>query len=321
MIKATIRNSPYCEEIVFPCSEKELSKRLEKLGIAPDHLAPVGTVIEIEPYEIGLTDCDVSLDALNYLGKRMDGMSEGERNQFLAALSCDEDEVGFVWGLKDIINLTFNLERFTLIEDTSDLEKVGLTHMLDIRGVIPKSKLKERSWLAEEGKKLLDSGNGIQTEYGLLFVNEEKEFREVFNGRTFPVYYCDPNAVISVEITYNGLKELVELPTEDIAIKKALYRLGADSLAQCKLETSSQYDITSNWRNKITELEESKDLFALNAMLKSEDVLMKNDSIFKKEITQRLSREEYNFSTENDEIAVTLSGGDVVKIRDKDVLY
>ena len=142
MIIATIQNTPYCEDIIFLCSEKELSKRLEKLGIAPDHLAPTGTVIEIEPYEIGLIDCEVSLDALNYLAKRMDGLSEGERHQFLAALSCDEDEVGFGWGLKDIINLTFNLERFTLIEDTSDLEKVGLTHMRNIRGIIPKSKLK-----------------------------------------------------------------------------------------------------------------------------------------------------------------------------------
>ena len=185
MIIATIQNTPYCEDIIFPCSEKELSKRLEKLGIAPDHLASTGTVIEIEPYEIGLIDCEVSLDALNYLAKRMDGMSEGERNQFLAALSCDEDEVGFGWGLKDIINLTFNLERFTLIEDTSDLEKVGHTHMLNVRGALSKSEYSNSEWLVEEGKKLLDSGKGIQTEYGLLFVNEENEFREVFNGTTF----------------------------------------------------------------------------------------------------------------------------------------
>lgn len=99
MIKATIQNSPYCTEIRFPCSETELSKKLGEIGINPEHLAPMATVIEIEPEEMSmLTDCDVSLDALNFLGKRMDGMSKGERDQFLAVLSCPEISEG--WGLK-----------------------------------------------------------------------------------------------------------------------------------------------------------------------------------------------------------------------------
>ena len=91
MIKATIQNSPYCTEIRFPCSETELSKRLGEIGMNPEHLAPMATVIEIEPSELSvLEDCDVSLDALNYLGKRFDGMDESEYKQFLAVLSCPE---------------------------------------------------------------------------------------------------------------------------------------------------------------------------------------------------------------------------------------
>ena len=72
MIKATIQNSPYCTEMTFPCTEKELSEKLGEIGIDKEHLAPTGTVIDIEPVELSvLTDCEVSLDALNYLGKRM----------------------------------------------------------------------------------------------------------------------------------------------------------------------------------------------------------------------------------------------------------
>ena len=60
MIKATIQNIPYCTEIVFPCTETELSKKLGELGMNPEHLAPIATVIEIEPSELTvLTDCDV----------------------------------------------------------------------------------------------------------------------------------------------------------------------------------------------------------------------------------------------------------------------
>ena len=133
MIKATIQNSPYCTEINFPCSETELSKKLGELGMNPEHLVPMATVLEIEPVELSvLEDCDVSLDALNYLGKRLDGMSDLEQKRFLAVLS--QEEICEGWGLKNIINLTFNLPRYTLIEDTDDLERIGRIHMLNVRG-------------------------------------------------------------------------------------------------------------------------------------------------------------------------------------------
>ena len=104
MIKATIQNTPYCTEMTFPCAETELLKNLGELGIDKDHLAPTGMIIDIEPAELStLIDCEVSLDALNYLGKRMDGMENLEEKQFLAVLSCDELKMN--WGLKNIINL------------------------------------------------------------------------------------------------------------------------------------------------------------------------------------------------------------------------
>lgn len=78
MIKATIQNSPYCTVIRFPCSETELSKKIGELGMNLEHLAPMATIIGIEPAELSLlTDCDVSLDTLNYLGKKLDGLDDG----------------------------------------------------------------------------------------------------------------------------------------------------------------------------------------------------------------------------------------------------
>ncbi len=232
MIKATIQNSPYCTEIRFPCSETELSKKLGEIGMNPEHLAPMATVIEIVPSELSvLADCDVSLDALNYLGKRLDGLDKLERKQFLAALSCEETGIGY--GLKNIINLTDNLARYTLIEDTDDLERIGLIHMLNVRGGLSESEYTNSEWLAAEGGKLLDSGKGIDTEYGKLFINEDIAFEENFNGTTFPPYINDPDAFVMVEIGYGGLFEYAEMPCEDIAIKKALCRLGADDILDC----------------------------------------------------------------------------------------
>ena len=266
MIKATIQNSPYCTEIIFPCSETELSKKLGELGMNMEHLAPMATVLEIEPYELSaLTDCDISLDALNYLGKRLDGMDSSEYRQYRAVLSCSEISEG--WGLKNMINLTYNLARYTLIEDTDDLERIGRVHMLNVRGALSEAEYTNSEWLAEEGMKLLESGSGIDTEYGKIYVNEDVPFDEIFNGTTFPAYLCEPHTVAAVEIGYSDLTELVELPCEDIAIKKALCRLGADSIKNCKITADSIRDVSDEWSEKITEVEKTKDLAALEKSL------------------------------------------------------
>ena len=322
MIKATIQNSPYCTEIRFPCSETELSKKLGEIGMNPEHLAPMATVIEIVPSELSvLADCDVNLDALNYLGKRLDGLDKLERKQFLAALSCEETGIGY--GLKNIINLTDNLARFTLIESTDDIERIGLIHMLNIRGGLSESECNNSEWLIDEGRKLLESGKGIDTEYGKLFINEDIPFEENFNGTTFPPYINDPDAFVMVEIGYGGLFEYAEMPCEDIAIKKALCRLGADDILDCKIEVDSSRDISDEQWEKICEVEKTKDIFGLNELLKTEDILLKQqpESIFQKEIARRLSEEEYNFSFENGEFSVKLNCGDVIKIRKDDVLH
>ena len=318
MIKATIQRTPYATEMSFPCTEAQLSTWLDELRMNPEHLCPAATVTQIEPTELSvLEDCEVSLDALNYLAKRMDGMDAKELNQFFAVLTCDEIDIR--WGLKNIINLTFNLDRFTLIEDTSDIEKVGLTHMLNIRGGIACSELENKGWLIEEGQKLLDSGKGIQTEYGLLFVNDGIEFAEIFNGTTFPQYYCDPDAVASVEIFYCGLTEYVELPCEDIALKKAVCRLGADNVKSCRLAVDTFKNIPSEWQDKFGEFEKSRDIFGLNEMLKTEDICLNQEqsaSVFMTEVERKLRSEGYDVAKDGDFLVVSQDGRAIASVND-----
>ena len=323
MVKATIQNNPYCTEMAFPCTETELLKKLDELGIDKEHLAPTGMVIDIEPAELSmLMDCEVSLDALNYLGKRMDGMEKLESEQFLAVLSCDE--LNMDWGLKNIINLTFNLPRYTLIKDTNDFECAGRRHLFNIRGYLSASEAENKEWLAEEGKKLINSGKGIDTEYGKLFVNEEIPFEEIFKGTAFPPYYCDPDAVVSVEVSYNGETELVDLPNEDIVIKKTLARLGANSIGDCELTVDGYCDIADEWREKIKAVENTKDLYGLNNLLKTEDIRIKQEqpvSIFNKEVTKKLSGEGYDVTADGEWLTVALNGNALVKINDSDIVY
>ncbi|MCM1335469.1 MAG: hypothetical protein NC084_13050, partial [Bacteroides sp.] len=310
------QSSPYATEMTFPCTEAQLSKWLDELRMNPEHLCPAATVTEIEPSELSvLEDCEVSLDALNYLAKRLDGMDELERKQFFAALTCDKVNIGY--GLKNIINLTFNLDRFTLIQDTSDLRMVGRTHMLNIRGGIATSELENKEWLVEEGKKLLDSGKGIQTEYGLLFVNNEIKFEDFFEGTVFPQYLCDPDAVVSVEIDYGSRTETVELPCEEIAIKKALFRLGAKDIKDCHLMVDTFRDIHSEWQDRFGEFEKSRDIFGLNNLLKNTDVRMEQPpSVFMTEVERKLRGEGYDVAKDEDFLVISQNDRAIACVND-----
>ena len=155
--------------------------------------------------------------------------------------------------------------------------------MLNIRGGLSESEYTNSDWLAAEGRKLLESGTGIDTEYGKLFINEDIPFEENFNGTTFPPYLYNGSPV-AVDIGYMGLTEMVEIPCEDMAIKKALCRLGADDILDCKIEVDSSRDISDEQWEKICEVEKTKDIFGLNKLLKSEGVHIKQEkpvSLFK----------------------------------------
>lgn len=264
MIEATIQDSPYSTIIRFPCSEKELSEKLGEIGVNPEHLSHVGTIVDIEPAELSvLKGCEVSLDALNYLGKRLDGICDSEIKQFLAVLFCDKLEMK---DLRNIINLTFNLPQFTLIEDADNLEQPGLTLILNISGGVPTSELEDREWPVEEGRKLINSGKEFDTKYDKIFVNEEVPFEELFNGTNFLAYYYDSESKAAVEISCDGLTELVELPCEDFEIKKAIFRLGADTVRNCTFEIKSILDLPNEWQLKFREIERIKDIYSLMSL-------------------------------------------------------
>lgn len=108
-------------------------------------------------------------------------------------------------------------------------------------------------------------------------MNEEIPFEEIFKGTAFSPYYCDPDAVVSVEVSYNGETELVDLPNEDIVIKKTLARLGANSIGDCELTINGYCDIADEWWEKIKTVENTKDLYGLNNLLKTEDIRIKQE--------------------------------------------
>lgn len=206
----------------------------------------------------------VNLDELNYLGKRMESFSTLDNDQFLIGISkLDSKEV------KDLINLTFNLNHFTLCRDVSSYGKIGREYVLNTEGAVPVHDEDDPKY-AVIGKELIDKGLAQITERGLLIYNPFDALEEVYDGHTFPEYYYN-NSLLSLNAGYGGRTELLQLPDEALAIKKAIDRLGAPSAEDCSYTVTFHKFKGDEWLNRVQEIIAREGIYEANAMLKTLD--------------------------------------------------
>lgn len=228
-IRATLElGNRRTETVAFPCADSKIKKMLEhrtdddRYTVYVDELtAPSWMKIIEKTY--------VNIHELNYLAKRMDAMDDNELAKMGAALS----RFG-VFDLSQYINYTFNLDRVTLVRDISNLQKVGAMHYMETHGGYCTTEEYNNPQRAVEARELLERRNGILTDYGLLFINDEVPFEPVYNGITFPEYWYEGMDKTGIELTYQDRKEYLYCPCEDESVEFALERLGADRVEQCE---------------------------------------------------------------------------------------
>ena len=218
------------ETVAFPCADSKIKQMLahrtddDKYTVYVDELTEPSWMKAIEK-------TDVNIHELNYLAKRMDAMDDNELAKMGAALSR--------FGVSDLsqsINYTFNLNRITLVRDISNLQKVGAMHYMETHGGCCTSEEYNNPQRAAEARELLERGNGILTDYGLLFINDEVPFEPIYNGVNFPEYWYEGMDKTGIELTYQDRKEYLYCPCEDESVEFALERLGVDDIAKCGAE-------------------------------------------------------------------------------------
>ena len=233
MITVTVRYGDNYADIEFPCSDSYLRSKLMELQVDNPDQTTLFLSDVIEPEALScLKDGFANLDELNYLAKRMDSFFGNEEIQFFEALKLEHFTEP-----KDLINLTFNLDKYTIIQDVSNMGKVGREYLLNRDGCIPAHD-EDNPKYAVIGRELLQSGTGVFTEHGLLFPDRSRPFEELYNGQTFPPYLYNQCLLVG-EIKYEGNTEFVYLPDDDMAIGKALKRLGAKSPDVCTIILSA----------------------------------------------------------------------------------
>ena len=235
MIKLKIKYGNSQTDLRFPCTEKEMNAALER--IHAEDVTPLELYVSevIFPEELGcLQDRFVNLDEVNYLGKRMDSFFGDEEYQFYEAMKLEGFDT-----LPDLINLSFNLSRYPLIQDISDMGKIGREYLLTV--------------------------NGIFTEHGLLFVDEDTPFVRDYDGQNFPAYVYE-EMLCFIRAEYNGKTEFLYLPCEEEAIDKAFARLGAPTPDDVELSWEDICIESEKWTERFKEIAAEEGVYEVNRL-------------------------------------------------------
>lgn len=267
MFKIRIKNFDNEIDVQFPITESELYAKLAEIHAVAGQLAPQSAfVAEVYwPEELSvLKGRFANLDELNYLARRMESFDYHENDQFLIGITKLRKPTE-----KELINLTFNLDHFTLCKDVSSYGKIGRQYVMNTEGAVPAHDEDDPKYTAI-GKNLIDRGLAQITAKGLLIYNPFDELTEVYDGHTFPEYYYK-DSLASADVSYNGHTELLLLPDEELAIKKALARLGAPSDGDCDIKFCLNQVEDDGWGKRIEGIIQKEGLYAANKLLRSLD--------------------------------------------------
>ncbi len=260
MIKITVQYNEHLRSIRFTCSEKELTSALTEINAMSDTSELFVTEVEY-PEELGfLKDRFVNLDELNYLAKRFDSFCESEEKRYFEAMKHES-----FMELHDLINLTFNLSRYTLIRDVGDMGRIGREYLMNRDGCIPAHD-DDNPEYAEIGRKLIQSGKGICTDYGLFFVNDEIPFSEEYDGHVFPPYLYDADVLFIARAEYGGRTEYLYMPCENEAITKSFGRLGAKNPDYVNIIIEDFNVDDPVWFERLCKLAEKESIYDVNML-------------------------------------------------------
>lgn len=227
-MKIRAKNGEQTVDITLPATDMDIQYCMKCIGI--EDIVPVCCISEVwdEPSYLGfLKGQTVSMDELNFLARRLDGMTEYEK-RVVGVYSSETD----MREMKQLINLTYSLQGLSLLTDLTDGNRVGLRLYLDRHLAISEEE-KSRIDFNAYAQKIFSEGKCKFLPYGVL-VDQGFQMEEVYNGRTFPEYIDRPDETVAVLYLGNeaGDEEYLYLPTDINAMDKVKKRLNIAAFAE-----------------------------------------------------------------------------------------
>ena len=227
-MKIRAKNGEQTVDITLPATDMDIQYCMKCIGI--EDIVPVCCISEVwdEPSYFGfLKGQTVSMDELNFLARRLDGMTEYEKR----VVGVYSSETG-IREMKQLINLTYSLQGLSLLTDLTDGNRVGLRLYLDRHLAISEEE-KSRMDFNAYAQKIFSEGKCKFLPHGIL-VDQGFQMEEVYNGKTFPEYIDRPDETVAVLSLENeaGDKEYLYLPTDISAMDKVKKRLNIAAFAE-----------------------------------------------------------------------------------------
>ena len=172
------------EWVKFPTTAEEMKKVFDRIGIGQkdDFGQPYEEwfITDYDCYVDGLYDKlgeYESLDELNYLASKLDEMSQGEYEQFQAAMEIG-DHSG---GVQEIINLTENLDCYDVYPDIHDYDDLGRYYIDELDAMQVPEHLKNYIDYEAYGRDVAMEEGGDFTDLGYVR-DTGSRFVEVYDG-------------------------------------------------------------------------------------------------------------------------------------------
>ena len=269
-MKITIRNPETFGTFSFPCGDDALENLMKQFYPQAIETRTIPVHEFVAPKEFAfLNGQEIDLDELNFLAKFMDRFDQREEAQYYALVQFRHPK-----SVKDLINLADYdaLYEYALIRDVSDPKKVGEQYYLYTHGVMEPNQFTEEE-LYEMGRKLLQSGKGTITEYGILYPSEEpgdadQRTEPFYNGNTFPEYYYN-DPIASISILRGGDVEYLYFPDDETAIARALRRVGADSIDECKVKIETLDSGSPKLDQYLEDVLQEEDVYAFSRVCRA----------------------------------------------------
>lgn len=248
--------------IDFPCSNSTLYAKLAELHMPDEEkIRNPLFVKEIDYEELkGLEGQFIDPDVLNFIAQKMDSFDNKELKKFNAIVRTYNIDTP-----RELVNLTYNMHYYTLIEDMSNVEAIGRTHMLTREQALSADNSEGYDFY-KIGQELMESGTGKLTQYGIIFVNDDLEYEKPYVGKSLPAFEYDSSKLVTIELMNENKSAYVYLPDCPFTIERAVNRIEAESVENCKVYVDG-YNIEEGYERILGDVLEKEGVHALNNLV------------------------------------------------------
>ncbi|MFI3255037.1 MAG: antirestriction protein ArdA [Eubacteriales bacterium] len=213
-------------EISLPCSEEEVCELCAKLQVKNTASTEV-VVAKMGKYPdlfLLLGRKTHKLEELNFLMKALSTLKSAEKELFFMATGANSNE-----DLPYLINLTYNLDCFSVISDFSYLHLMGRALHLS-QSEESEDNFDNTAFFLQS----IQDGKFKITEKGVVFYDKTQWKDQYVNGN-FP-YLPQKNAPLALKIAKDSRCEFLSLPTKETALFKVFERVDVKDLKDCTME-------------------------------------------------------------------------------------